>query len=148
MQTTAIKNTTSESFADRVRFSIRQQRTSSRRASVSEARAAANGSTLRSLDPEDFREAVYQCLAKLPPKERAEITRELVERLLGARMNVGSRLFILGIPARSIEELTPADLAMLLRSVHISNPPMMRALSATLNRLISRDQQSLHRQAA
>src|SRR5260370_23020596 len=126
MELTRINSTTSESFADRIRPPARRARTS-----VSVPRAVATGSASSSLDPDDLRDAVYQSLAKLPPNQRAAVTQELIHQLQRARINVGSRLFILGIPARTTEELTPSDLAMLLRSVHFSNPTAMRASSAT-----------------
>jgi len=139
MELEPVKSTASESFADSIRSSLRHARTSASQV-VSASRAVAAGSALTSLSPDDLRDAVYQSLAKLRPKQRAEVTQELIHQLRRAHINVASRLFILGIPARTTEELTPSDLAMLLRSVHFSAPAVMKALSATLGRLFSPDE--------
>lgn len=141
MQTAPIKNTTSESFADRIRFSVRNRRSILRRRIESQSAAARSAKTWRSalarLNSDEVRDAIYQSLSKLAPKERSGINKELIQQLQLARINVGSRLFILGIPTRSVEDLTPSDMAMLLRSVHMSNPAIMKTVSGVFDQFIS-----------
>ena len=84
-----------------------------------------------------LRNGVYKALSKLPLQERVRLSKELIENLQKAGINVGSRLFLLGIPAAIPDELTPSDLGKLLRSVYINEPETMKAISQTLTKLLS-----------
>ena len=52
-------------------------------------------------------------------------------------INVGLRLFLLGIPAAIPEELTPNDVGKLLRSVYLNEPQAITAISETLSKVLS-----------
>ena len=88
-------------------------------------------------EPSRLRDAVYTALVKLPPKQRDLTCRRLLGELQRAGVNVASRLFVLGIPARSPEELTPNDMGKLLSSVRAITPSAMSAVSGTLSGLLS-----------
>jgi hypothetical protein len=95
-----------------------------------------NGPGGRSTSPNGLRNAVYKALSKVPIKERVEWYKRLIGELQKAGINVGSRLFLLGIPATIPEELSPNDLGKLIRSVYLNEPKAMEAISETLSQIL------------
>jgi hypothetical protein len=84
-----------------------------------------------------LRNGVYRALSKVPLYERVPLYKNLIGDLEKAGINVGSRLFLLGIPAKIPEELTPSDIGKLIRSVYINEPQVVKAISATLMQILS-----------
>jgi hypothetical protein len=84
-----------------------------------------------------LRNGVYRALSKVALYERVPLYKNLIGDLEKAGINVGSRLFLLGIPAKIPEELTPSDIGKLIRSVYINEPQVVKAISATLIQILS-----------
>lgn len=83
-----------------------------------------------------LRNGVYKALSKVPLPERVRLYKKLIGELENAGINVGSRLFLLGIPAQVPEELTPSDIGKLMRSIYSSEPQALAA-SPTLTEILS-----------
>jgi hypothetical protein len=83
-----------------------------------------------------LRNSVYKALSEVSLHERVRLYKELIGDLKKAGINVGSRLFLLGISARIPEELTPSDIGKLMRSIY-SNEPEVLAASPTLSEILS-----------
>src|SRR5262245_18706628 len=79
-------------------------------------------------DSEVLRSAVRQALSQLPAEEQRATQDSLLAALSGAGINIGHHLLVLGIPARSAEELTAPEMAALIRYVRINEPQGMDAL--------------------
>ena len=83
-----------------------------------------------------IRNGVYKALSKVPVRERVALYKRLIRELENAGINVSNRLFMLGIPATSPEELSPNDLGKLIRSVYLTEPETMDPISATLTEIL------------
>jgi hypothetical protein len=89
------------------------------------------------LDPNALRERVYRALSVLKPNQLDDVKRELITELDAAGINVGGSLFLMGIPVSKTEDLTPLDVAQLIRYVRLSAPKVMYFLKDAIIRLIS-----------
>jgi len=89
-----------------------------------------------------LRNGLYKAISRLPLNERVPVYRKLISELEKAGINVGSRLFLLGIPAAIPEELTPNDVGKLLRSVYLSEPQAITAISETLSQVLSSSEEA------
>jgi hypothetical protein len=83
-----------------------------------------------------LRNGIYKALSKVSLSERVRLYKKLIGDLESAGIRVGSRLFLLGIPAEVPEELTPSDIGMLIRSVYLNEPRAIAAISPTLNEIL------------
>ncbi len=93
----------------------------------------------RPVSANGVRNGVYKALVKIPLKERVQLYKQLIGELEKAGINVGSRLFLLGIPATIPEELSPNDIGKLIRSVYLNEPKAMLAISETLSQILGRN---------
>ncbi|HWP42401.1 MAG TPA: hypothetical protein VNO14_04150 [Blastocatellia bacterium] len=100
-------------------------------------RPAATHCNLAVASPEWLRERVFSSLRRLPPEERESARDRILADLKRAGVNIGSALLILGIPALTPDELSPSDIAKLVRYVRINTPKAMTVLSRTLGGLIA-----------
>jgi hypothetical protein len=87
------------------------------------------------MEPGCLREWFLSALAVLPPDEWDEVRDKVLNRLGEAGINLGACMLVLGIPARDPEELTPPELAMLIRYVRINTPKALMGLSEQLIQL-------------
>lgn len=97
----------------------------------------------RILSANGVRNGVYKALSKVPVKERVPLYKRLIRELENAGINVSNRLFILGIPATSPEELSPNDLGKLIRSVYLNEPETMDPISATLTEILGPNSENM-----
>jgi len=91
------------------------------------------------LGPDDLRNETQKALSALSEADRESLRDELLTRLREAGVNLASALMLLGIPARTPDDLSPSDMGMLLRYVRINTPEEIKALAKPLARLLSRD---------
>jgi hypothetical protein len=89
------------------------------------------------LAPNDLRDRARHALATLAEEERKAAFGRLLAGLAGAGVNVSSSIIVLGIPARRADELTPSDMAKLLRYVRINWPEAIAALAEPLRQLFT-----------
>ncbi|HLA11897.1 MAG TPA: hypothetical protein VJ023_15025 [Pyrinomonadaceae bacterium] len=84
-----------------------------------------------------LRNGLYKALSRFALPERVLLYKRLIGDLEKAGIRVGSRLFLLGIPAKIPEELTPSDIGKLIRSVYLNEPQAIAAISETLKEILS-----------
>jgi hypothetical protein len=77
---------------------------------------------LATTEPDLLRTSVREALSQLSEEERRTAHAGLLAALRRAGVNVGHHLLVLGIPARTVEELTAPEMASLIRFVRISEP--------------------------
>lgn len=92
---------------------------------------------LTDCSPEWLRDRVFDALNGLSEEERASVRDRILSDLRKAGVNIMSGLMTLGIPARMPDELSPSDIAKLVRYVRINMPGPIKALSGTLTELIA-----------
>ena|SRR5688572_28546101 len=89
------------------------------------------------IEPNNLRDRIYQALVSLPIEERASVTDKIIGSLKDFRVNVRTGLLMLGIPARTTDDLTPSDMAKLLRYLRINAPKALEAISSPLGDLLT-----------
>ena len=90
----------------------------------------------RALAPDDLRNQVQRTLLALCEEDRRVWRRRLLTGLVRAGVHLGTDLFMLGIVASNLDELTPSDVAVLLRYIRINAPAAFEALSGPLSELL------------
>jgi len=85
--------------------------------------------------PNELCDAVRNAIISLPLDSRAPIKERLLSAIQSAKLNVGSILLLLGIHAESVDDLTPSDVAYLVRYIRINSPQALQALSKPLSEL-------------
>lgn len=93
------------------------------------------------IDPEQLRDRVRKALMGLSVIERAAIRDEILDGLYRAGANVAADLFALGIMAKTPSELTPTDVAYLVRYVRINSPERLAAIAEALDKLLSSEEE-------
>jgi hypothetical protein len=86
-----------------------------------------------------LRNGLYRALSRVSLQERVLLYKKLIGDLEKVGINVGSRLFLLGITARTLQELTPNDIGKLIRSVYLNEPRAFAAISPTLTEILSKN---------
>ena len=89
------------------------------------------------LEPNDLCNKTQKALLALPEENRKSLRDKLLTGLRKASVNIASALLMLGIPARTPDELTPSDMGKLLRYVRINMPEVVKALAEPLAELLS-----------
>jgi hypothetical protein len=92
---------------------------------------------LADCSPEWLRDRVFQALNRLSADERASVRDRILSDLRKVGVNIMSGLLTLGIPASMPDELSPSDIAKLVRYVRINAPGAIKALGGTLTELIA-----------
>jgi hypothetical protein len=87
--------------------------------------------------PERLRDRVFKALNKLSTEERASVRDRILSDLRKDGVNIRSALVALGIPAVTPDDLSPSDMAKLVRYVRINRPEALKALGGSLGELIS-----------
>ena len=93
---------------------------------------------LETAEPDSLRDSVREALSQLSEVEQRAMHNDLLSALKGAGVNLGHHLLLLGIPARTAEEITPAEMGILIRYVRISKPTVMAALAPILIAILAR----------
>jgi hypothetical protein len=88
------------------------------------------------ISPDDLRDRVRVALLRLSPDERVAVRDQLLAQLHQAGVNIGNSLFSLGIVAETPGELTPSDMAYLIRYIRINSPKKIRAVVRLLDKLL------------
>ncbi len=92
---------------------------------------------LADCNPEWLRDRVFNALSRLSADKRESMRDRILSDLRKAGVNIASGLVKLGIPARTPDELSPSDIAKLVRYVRINTPGAMNVLDGTLTELIA-----------
>ena len=100
-------------------------------------RIAKNGGDekrLSALDANELKAVVRDGLVAMTVTEREEFIGTLESELRRSGINLRSYLVPLGIPARSSEELTPTEVAHLVRFIKLNKPEAMPAIERAIQR--------------
>ena len=87
-----------------------------------------------SLDANELKTAVRDGLVGMSMTEREEFIGNLEGEMRKAGLNMRAYLVPLGIPARSPEDLTPTEVAHLIRFLKLNAPQAMSAIERALGR--------------
>ncbi|HYM00702.1 MAG TPA: hypothetical protein VEZ90_17235 [Blastocatellia bacterium] len=88
------------------------------------------------MDPNFMRDSVRDALLTLPLEERAVVRDRVLAALRKSGVGLGTLLILLGINVRSADELTPSDLAHLLRYLRFTSATKFRAVKPIVTELI------------
>ncbi|HKV38485.1 MAG TPA: hypothetical protein VJX67_04665 [Blastocatellia bacterium] len=102
---------------------------------------------LSALDPTVLRDSVRNAILTFPQEERAAITARLVARLKEARFDLRSSVIVLGINARSAEDLTPSDIGHIMRYLRLTAQPVFAAITPSLTELLGDAERTRNRQS-
>lgn len=89
-------------------------------------------------EPDSLRDSVREAMSGLSEEDRRAANDKLLTALKRGGVNIGQHLLLLGIPARTAQELTAPDVATLIRYVRISEPRAMTALAGVLTELLTK----------
>jgi hypothetical protein len=90
--------------------------------------------TWSAVDANELKEVVRDGLVAMNAAEREEFIATLGAEMTRAGLNIRAYLIPLGIPARSPEDLTPTEIAHMLRFLKLNIPQAMSAIERTLVR--------------
>jgi hypothetical protein len=86
------------------------------------------------VDASDLKELVRDGLVAMTTTEREEFIGTLEAEMRGAGLNMRAYLIPLGIPGRSPEDLTPTEVAHLMRFLKLNVPSALSAIERALSR--------------
>ena len=95
------------------------------------------GLELAAAEPDMLRDSVQKGLSQLSEEDRPHVYARLLTALNKAGVNLGQLLLVLGIPARTSEELTATEIATLVRYVRLNEPTAMVALATVLSEFVT-----------
>jgi hypothetical protein len=93
-------------------------------------------------EPDSLRDSVREALLRLSEEEQRGVHNGLLSALRRAGVNIGHHLLLLGIPARTAEELTATEMGILIRYLRISEPRAMAAVAPILIDVLARHAES------
>lgn len=88
-------------------------------------------------DPDILRDAVFKALSSLADARRADIRKRLLNELKRAGLRLRQTLLMLGVSASTADELTPPEIAALLRYVRLTEPGIMNAILPSVGELLT-----------
>jgi hypothetical protein len=100
---------------------------------MSEKRKGLEPSTFEELDADQLKESVREMLMLMEPLERKLFIKTLEYEMFRSGLSISAFLIPLGIPARSVEDLTPNEIGHLMRFFRINVPAATAALARVLN---------------
>jgi hypothetical protein len=100
------------------------------------------------LDANELKATVRDGLVAMSMTEREEFIGTLETEMRRAGLNMRSYLVPLGIPGRSPEDLTPTEVAHLIRFLKLNVSQAMAAIERALGSFVAHDGGSGHRIAA
>jgi len=80
------------------------------------------------LDANELKSVVRDGLVSMTPAEREEFIKVLDSEMKRVKLSMRAYLVPLGIPARSVEELTPTEVGHLVRYLKLTVPESIRAI--------------------
>jgi len=92
---------------------------------------------LTRIEPDSLRDRVYNAVSALTPAKQARLRDRLLAGLGKAGVHVGSCLLILGVSANRPSDLTPLEIAKLLRYVRLNRPAALEAVADDVSELLA-----------
>jgi hypothetical protein len=118
------------------------KRASKRKVNVSIQRQG-QGIGLNIGSPESLADSVRSALSRIAPERRVGFFNRFLTALRDADVNIGQLMFLLGIPATTLDELTAAEMAQVIRYVRFNDPKAMNELLPVFSDLLA--QQAKHK---
>jgi hypothetical protein len=97
------------------------------------------------MDPDELRNRLRDSLLTRPFDERSVATNRIATGLKNAGLNVGATAVLLGIPGETVSDLTPSDIAHLVRYVRINRPEILKAVTQPLIEVLTRTSEPVRR---
>jgi hypothetical protein len=111
------------------------------------ARATTPVDPLR-MNPERLRERVQAAVWRLEPPEQESIRDQIVRGFEEVGVNLKSALVMMGLTANEPAELTPPELAMVVRYVRLNWPVAMESVREALMELLTKSSLETRKRAA
>ena len=92
---------------------------------------------LRIASPDLLANWVREALSSTPPAELPAVYEKILAALKKTKVNIGSLLLLLGIPAESSEQLTAPEIGKVIRYLRINDANAMNALFPVLSELLA-----------
>ena len=89
------------------------------------------------IEPDTLRDRIYEGLTVLAPDKRAALRDCILAGIDEGGEDIGSSLLMLGIPAKTPDELTPYDIAKLVRYIRLNAPQVLIFLVTPLSELLT-----------
>ena len=89
------------------------------------------------VEPDYLRDAVCSALSVLPNDQRSSIRDKLLVELKKAGLRVRESLLMLGVSAKTADELTAPEIAALIRYVRLTKPNVIVAVAEPLRELLT-----------
>lgn len=91
---------------------------------------------LAAAEPDYIRDTICAALLSIPSDKRAAIRNRLLTDLRKAGLKVRESLLMLGVSAKTSDELTAPEIAALIRYVRLTQPNLMMAIAEPLEELL------------
>jgi hypothetical protein len=92
---------------------------------------------LAAAEPDYIRDTICAALLSIPSDKRAAIRNRLLTDLRKAGLKVRESLLMLGVSAKTSDELTAPEIAALIRYVRLTQPNLMMAIAEPLDELLA-----------
>ena len=102
-----------------------------------QATQSTDSSDLMAMKPNGIRDGVLKALAALPIEQRNSMRDALFAGLRSSGIHIEGVLLILGIPAETPDDLSPSDIAKLIRYVQMNSPDAIRNVRDDLAKLLA-----------
>ncbi|HEY6329583.1 MAG TPA: hypothetical protein VI756_09600 [Blastocatellia bacterium] len=88
------------------------------------------------MEPEELKDSVRDALLSRTFDERGELIKRIGAGLVSAGFNIRTAAVLLGINQETVDDLTPSDLAYLVRYARINSPAVLKAVAGPLTELL------------
>jgi hypothetical protein len=93
--------------------------------------------TKRWLDSDELKAIVRDAMILMAQAEREQLVIDIEQEMNRAGLSMRSHLIMIGIPAASLEELTPNEVGHFIRFVDLTAPRLMPAIERVLSPYIA-----------
>ena len=90
-----------------------------------------------SVEPDYLRDQVCRALSSISESERSDYRSKLLAELRKAGLRLRQTLLMLGVSARTADDLTAPEIAALIRYVRLTEPKTLSAVAEPLTELLS-----------
>jgi hypothetical protein len=88
------------------------------------------------MDPDELKNSVRDALLARTFEERGTMIKRIGTGMADAGFNIRTAAVLLGIYQDTVDDLTPSDLAYLVRYARINNPEVLKAVAGPLTELL------------
>jgi hypothetical protein len=88
------------------------------------------------MDPDELKNSVRDALLARTFEERTAMIKRIGTGMATAGLNISTAAVLLGVYQEKVDDLTPSDLAYLVRYARINKPEVLKAVAEPLNELL------------